>query len=118
MEIRTKYNVGDIIWEIKKEDKYKKCPYCNGEGEIHTLKNDWICKSCKGTGNSLIKEDKWVLNKECRKIGKIAIEEDYLDGTNIRYFDNSYLRRCIGKEKDCFATKEEAQKECNRRNKG
>lgn len=72
MEIRTKFEKGDKVWEIA------------------------------------IWEGKWCV------IGQYSIEGIYYDSKEgIKY--GLHLSTSI-KEEDCFATKEQAQKECDRRN--
>lgn len=89
MEIRTKFNIGDKIWFI---DRY-------------TEKNEYIWRviTCWG---------KWeILGFKVFGDGVYCVlfEEGY---RNKQHFES----REIYKEKNCFATKEQAQKECERRN--
>jgi DNA-directed RNA polymerase subunit RPC12/RpoP len=118
MEMKTKFNVGDNIWTIKQVNKYIKCPKCKGNSKELIGNIEYHCANCYGTGKKLTQELEWIVQKEnpC-KITRIRLLQDenriyidYLGGTNI--FNADYL----GAEQDCFATKAEAQKECDRRN--
>lgn len=89
MEIKTKFNIGDKVWCI---DKY-------------TEENEYIWRvdTCWG---------KWEIygfRVFDDGVYCVLFEENY---RNKRYFESRYNY----KEQDCFLTKEQAQKECDRRN--
>lgn len=87
MQINTKYDIGQEVWLIKQG--FKKCECCQS-----SLYDKWIV-SGKDTVETLTVQ---------RTITDFSITEYGL-------FDN-YAR----KEADLYATKEEAQAECDRRN--
>ena len=116
MEIRTKFNVNDEIWTINKIHGYERCPKCRGNSKVLVGNIDYYCKECYGEGKKLSQEVKWRVSENSYTITQIKTFTDE-GGTDVTYFggkiwDRSYL----GEEKNCFATEEEAQKECDKRN--
>lgn len=81
MEIRTKYNIGDVIWVIDNTITDKYFVDCFIIGDI-------ICNIENDINNLII---------------------------YIAYSRKNSFHHIV--EKDCFSTREEAEKECNRRNK-
>lgn len=89
MEIRTKFNIGDKVIYI---DKFTE----NNETK-------WRVMDCFG------KCEIYGFRVFADSVYCILFEENYRNKFN---FDTDYNH----KEEDCFLTKEEAQKECERRN--
>lgn len=118
MEIKTKFNVGDIIWTIRQVNKEIKCPKCRGNAKVLVGNIEYYCEECYGTGKVLSNELEWIVQKEnpC-KITRIRIlveknrtEITYLGGEDIFKAD------CLAEEQNCFINKEQAQAECDKRN--
>lgn len=121
MDINTKFNVGDVVYEIAFTAKEieEKCLACNGEKTI-LLPNGkkYGCPACYGDGKKVVRtEKKWyILDGDeyySRPIGEIRVE---VKGKDVEI---NYLRKKTGsliKEERCFKTKEEAQAECDRLN--
>jgi len=122
MDINTKLSIGEyifIIWQ-NTEEKTVTCDVCKGECEINISEKKFICPECYGSGTRTIIEPQcWRIaeNKytSFNKIHRIDIEVTKKE-TKIAYFpwgnSGNYFY-----EKDCFKTLEEAQNECDDRNK-
>lgn len=125
MEITTKFNLNDIVYPIEICENsyiYGICPSCSGSGVV-TIKSgvnqsikQLSCSNCVGVGE--IKKEKWVnyIGKE-RIVKEIVIKSSAIIGTtSIRYLLN-FSHSDLYREEDIFTSSEEAQKECDRRNK-
>ena len=108
MEIRTKFNVGDKVWTIRQSEVAEKCPICNGKEKIKIKNKKYRCPECDGDGYIRKLYPEWVVFDRKREIKEIIIDIDRELIYSVEY--NKY------DAKDCFATKEQAQKECDRRN--
>lgn len=114
MEIKTKYNEGDLLYIIEKEKYETKCIYCNGLGVVKIKGKNFDCPNCNGKGKTE-EELKWDVI-DCKVPEKIYIEIE--DGIIEVYYVfrwgdcPEYI-----KEEDCFSNREEAFKECKRRNR-
>lgn len=113
MKVRTKFNVGDKIVGISKVWVIDVCPDCKGVGEIKFNNCSYVCKSCSGSGKreSYTKRS-WEVGEYQTISCVVASEKE--KGIEIYY--NDVNDRFIAREQDCFLTKEEAQKECDKRN--
>lgn len=91
MEVKTKFNIEDKIWVITLSFSEEKDDFeWKVEPTERIIKRIGVCF-------------------DDVKSVEITYHTNYLDGsTCISYYD----------EKNCFATKEEAQAECDKRNKG
>lgn len=116
MEIKTKFNVGDKVFVIDKNRITMVCPECQGIGELKFNEITYYCKECNGKGKVQSDDLKWVIREKVKEITKIDTHSDR-GGTDIYYKDNGFYSDFIGEEKNCFATKEQAQAECDKRNK-
>lgn len=132
MEIKTKFNFGQRVQAIVlRFEQYKEiCPICEGEGHF-LYKNRIIdCQEpgCWGEGYiTKTKSKQWYVPKDEKSewsnfvIQKIVVElydpnNKKLSGNKSRIcyaFDSSGT---MWDENDCFASIEEAQKECDIRN--
>ena len=118
MEIKTKFNVGDVIWIIKQDNKYIKCPNCKGKSKELVDNIEYFCPNCYGNGKVLSQELEWFVSENVGTITQIKTFTDE-GGIDIDYFGGQiFASEYLGEEKNCFATKEKAQKECDKRNKG
>lgn len=116
MEIRTKFNKDDKVFHIRQVYKKIICPACKGVGKFMIDDVECICNTCKGDKKIFIEQMVWIVDENIYQIGKIVIVSRYTKENSIEYYRNTYGEQFIGKEQNCFATKEEAQKECDKRN--
>lgn len=128
MKIETKFDIGDKIIEILSTTftKRESCPVCNGTGNIF-IKNygEQCCPKCYGKGyEQIYGQEAWRIADAddnygefySRPIGRIEIKIEGKRSPNIEVY---YMRKNTGNkvnENNCFQTKEEAQKECDKRN--
>jgi hypothetical protein len=122
MDIKTRLNIGDKIfpiWLNGAEEKIE-CKVCNRSGEISLNNTKYNCPECFGEGFKI----EWKPT-----IWRIA-ETPYTSKGYVKKIDVEVIKKKIEihyypwgesgnffKEKDCFATLEEAQIECDNRNK-
>jgi hypothetical protein len=138
MRIETKFSLNDTVWAIHlgRRKEWVKCAACDGLGKI-TLKDNKSrsCPDCYGRcGQDKYFDEEWRV--ECQlTLGKVQAEISNLvaEGTfaNIGHYEEgkdviqiSYMAYETGVgsgsiwyEELLFATEEEAQKECDARNK-
>jgi RecJ-like exonuclease len=115
MEIKTKFNVNDKLYVIGVNKKEERCKICNGTGTVLIKKKIFTCPECNGKGREFTKQH-WEIYMSETYPEKINIEIEEGQKPKISYvFMWSDIPEYID-EKDCFATKEQAQKECDRRN--
>lgn len=125
MQINTRFNVGDMFYEItsSKEKVITKCETCDGTGKIKVKKKEFDCPDCwcsSGYDESYVdkgwhvcKDNEDTMGFYSRPIGEVRIEAKKRE-TKILY-----MRKNTGNlinENDCYATIEEAQLECDKRN--
>ena len=133
MEIITKFNFGQRVQAIVQGQEYykEKCPLCEGTGKVQ-VKTTVVCCFENGCyGNGYINKSKpsaWYIPKDVDSIGwsnfvvqKIGIEMH--NPNNKRVSRNRswiyYMADGSGTmwdENNLFASEDEAQKECNKRN--
>lgn len=123
MNIETKFNIGDEIYEIDTKTQYVKetCSVCNGTKKV-TLTNSLVypCPECHGTGvKPLAKKTEWyVIDTENstypKTIGEINIRVTKGEVKEITYSRKKSAR--LIKENFAFATFEEAQAMCDKLN--
>lgn len=113
MEIKTKFNLDDIIWVIDSKKVEEICPICEGKGLIGIKNETFACPKCH-TNGKINEKDEWFVKGQI-KITDIRVWCLYIP--EIRYLDEKFNGNGIMVyEEDCFATEEQAQKECDRRN--
>ena len=127
MEITTKFNLGQKVYPIRsfRKELITTCPICDGIGEVTISGKEYTCPECCGSGTrTLVEPQKWqVVDEYISKIGKIAVE---LYAERYQKRNEGHTRYMLGatgvgsgtlwNEDDLFATIEEAQAECERRN--
>ena len=111
MEIRTKFNVGDVVYTINNKYEKQTCKICKGKKTVILEDMEFCCPHCNGLGTTQDKEI-WFVEDEIR-IHEIRVWSMELP-IEIRYLDNK--QDIMAYEENCFATKEEAEQECRRRN--
>lgn len=117
MEIKTKFNVGDVVYVCNRNKIHKneRCNICDGKGTITIKDNDFICPRCNGNKYIRTRGASNFVPEE-KTITKIIVSISKNHGntqTHTRYgFDDS--RKCS--VADCrnlvFTTKEEAETRC------
>ena len=120
MKIETKFDVGDKVYVVEKEEqqhKYIPCSVCDGRKTIKIEnKPEMICLYCDGFGKYLTSHE---------GLFKIVEEETIVSAVYIYIYPKQevvfeYRIDSYGyhvKEKVMFKTKELAQEECDRLNK-
>ncbi|MCE5220187.1 MAG: hypothetical protein LLF98_02670 [Clostridium sp.] len=123
MDIKTKLSIGDkiiVIWS-NTNTIHETCLVCNGQKRVSLSNKEYECPECYGNGYSeryepecwRIAESEWTPKRSKVKRIEVDIKKNEID---IKYFpwgeSGNYFY-----EKDCFATVEEAQTECDKRNK-
>jgi len=129
MEIKTKYKLGDELVAIIRRQKktFIKCKICLGEGKI-TAKGSGLmvgCPKCSGKGGSLEWLPKrWAIEYENLIVKQIRLGN--LEGWNNPLAEPTESYACteagfdysvIYQAKDLFRYIEDAQEECDKRNK-
>lgn len=123
MQIETKFNVGDTIVAIGYKEKIVKttCEACNAKGTI-TLpdNNNYRCPSCHGKGyHEDYTKEQWRIFDNypyTKPIGEVDVS---VVGQRPSKIQIRYMYKGTGNlidEELCFATTEEAQAECDKRN--
>jgi len=129
MELKTKFNIGDKVATIQNfsEEVFKTCLTCEGSGKIQVKDKEFNCPDCYGNGGKEewetkkwnISNDKGILTGY-DKVIKIDIDISKNE-IKIRYilgyrYSESYCGT-LWSEDEVFGSIEEAQLECDRRNK-
>ena len=130
MEIKTKFNFGQRIQHITRGSQQVSiiCPLCHGNKEVQVVGSDeyMSCPKCYGEGYKIeYKPTMWYVPEDPHfnfVIQHIGIN---LYNPNNKKWDNErnwiyYMpasSETMCDEKDCFASIEEAQAECDKRNK-
>ena len=129
MEITTKFNLGQEVYPIRsfRKEVTDPCPTCDGVGVVVIAGKEYRCPECYGSGtNTHLEPQKWqVINEYASKVGKVSVEL-YAERYHNRKGNEDQIRYMIEatgvgggslwNEDDLFATIEEAQAECERRN--
>ena len=121
MNIKSKFNLDDKVFIIQRrgENKLLSCPTCKGKGKvtINNTNETITCPSCYGSGieRKWIPEE-WKIAYES-KIGIIYVEKNRNKNKITYMVDATGIGTgTLWSEENVFATKEEAQKECDIRN--
>lgn len=112
MNIETKFSAGDKVWYVEEKEVEQPCKYCDGTGKVQIKDKKFRCPNCGGSGKA---EDKII----SFVAGQITIEEIKVwcltEVVGVKYYDTNGYRFF---EEDCFATREEAEADCVKRNNG
>lgn len=127
MEYKTRFEIGDIIYKIKKVDNTPtiNCPICKGCGTL--VARDYPnlklnCPECRGNGKQrlyALTTSEWTPD-EIAAVSAITVIFDKYGTPKEQLYcrdtlhDNDYY---FGEARDCFKGEEEAQAECDKRNK-
>ncbi len=128
MDIKTKFKHSDRVQAITHGIKEVKttCDCCNGSGNIQISNyGENQCPKCYGKGFTTSWEDeKWYVPSDYYNFVIQKIGMELYNPNNKKYFKSRswiyYMADSSGTmfdEKDCFASIEEAQQECDKRNK-
>ena len=111
MKIETPFKIGQKVWIIDQKEAQQKCPICDGTKQIIIKKKFfYTCPECLGDGYVSKKCLEWYVKQFNAKIREIIINE---------FGERIYLVGYEKKhEKYIFATRKQAQQECDKRNKG
>lgn len=128
MEIKTKFNLGEVVYPIRnyRREVTTVCSTCDGIGEVTLAGKGYRCPECSGSGSMTYFEPVgWrPIEEFASAIGKVSVEM-YAN----QYHENNedrirYMLKATGvgsgnmwSEDDLFASMAEAQEECDRRNK-
>ena len=131
MKFETKFELGDEVWTIEKRHRIEvsSCPSCEGHGWIKTKdKEIWNCPNCRGERTKLEHRPfVWMLNAYDGPmiIGEIQmkiramghVDEDH-PAKHVEYMleETGVGSGTIWHEEELFKTKEQAERDCVRRN--
>ncbi len=121
MKIESKYDIGqDVYWIFESwEDATRtvSCDVCTAGKIIHAGK-EWDCPACKGTAGRQERIALWLV-KGPIDIGLIGFRtnSDHRDG-GFEYMQGSSGSGTVYSEDRLFPSRQLAQEECERRNKG
>ena len=120
--MKNKFNIKDKAVFIEYDYYPEKCNICDGKKKV-TIKNEkFECPKCNGKGSIYVNKE-WRVNDEYGLSEIIAFSNEsgktyavfhrvaYTDIIEGTHYTHEYVLL-----KDCFATKEQAQAECERRN--
>jgi len=128
MIINTKYNLGDMVYQVMTRTEHIKvatnCPVCKDSGFVEMMGNEYICPACNGNTYHIDYGDiEYYTNGNSGRIGKVDV--DIYDREYKDHDDYEYMLDATGigsgtiyKEENLFLSKKEAQEECDVRNKG
>lgn len=125
MNITTKFSLGDVVTAINRGNRQEwvDCPLCLGTGDITVSESATIrrCPECYGKkGKTYWREEQWT-TRHTSTIGKVNIElyGDEYDGTDREQYmlaSTGVGSGTLWPVDQLWATREEAQAECDRRN--
>ena len=122
MTIETKFDIGDKAWSIEGERVSRKtpyiCPVCNGSGKMKIF-GDKKCDATIFDGayrceNGYLSARKYEFTIQRGVISDIFIEIS----KNSEHTVECTIGGSIWDQRELYATEEEAQAECDRRNNG
>lgn len=124
----SKFNLHQEVWAISHETfrRIVKCKVCAQTGKVTIKEDEYVCPKCDGRSTHPVWEgQKWFVEHFAAEVGKITIQRtiphEYRDES--RDDTNQYMLVPTGigsgsvwYEEYLFATLEEAQADCDRRN--
>lgn len=130
MDIKTKYNFGELVYPISYKTEeikvFHNCPLCKDKGLVMLNNQEYTCPECRGYTYHIEDGDiEWYVTKDQGKIGRIGVEfyaskyeGKYGNESTIKYMlDSTGIGSgTLWKEEDLFLSLEEAQAECEKRN--
>lgn len=122
MIIETKFSLNDLVYPIinRQIQVHVICPMCLDVGEVTVNNFTRICPECYGSLKYEWLPTQWsIVLENISKVGEVRTQIQ----ENKRKIDYMLEATGIGsgsiwKEDQLFLTKEEAQEECDRRNRG
>ena len=128
MIINTKYNLGDLVYQLRTRTEHIKvatnCPVCKDTGFVEMVGEEYVCPACNGNIYHINYGDlESYTDGDSGRIGKVAVDiydREYKDNDEYEYMlDSTGVGSGVcWKEENLFSSKEEAQMECDIRNKG
>ena len=128
MNVKTKHNIGDLVYPIRKNGYNKRigCKTCTGSGRvrINDTKRTMSCPDCYGRGGNMEwQTEEWrVVHKSVSKVGKISFE--IYRKEEEREDQKYYMLEATGigsgsnwSEENLFKSSDKAKLECDKRNK-
>jgi hypothetical protein len=125
MNIQTKFGLGDSVYRICKDHvtKYVPCNYCDGTGKVTVVgKPERTCPDCTGRkGKDEWFGQEWQVLNGIDKIGNVRVSlyfdsEGGIDEYQYMLFETGVGSGTLWKADQLYATEEEAQAECDKRN--
>ena len=110
--ITLPFDIGQEVFYITEASPEIKCPFCNGAREIVGADGtNAFCPRCNGFGTVCGKYEGWMVNPKT----------DTVESYEVYGNENANIAVCLVRELDVeleyiFATREEAQAECDKRN--
>ena len=123
MKIETKFDLGQyvyVIWQ-RRGKAFEPCPYCQETGRLETPAGSVLCPKCSGQkGKVIFTPEKWEVT-DSGTIGNVRAERydpscDIDDETSYMLDTTGIGSGALWPEDRLFATREEAEAECARRN--
>lgn len=133
MVVKTKYDIGQRVWVIWRENNFvpDPCPTCKGKGRVHVVESaeEILCPKCYGRGTDRNGKGhdhfRWVV-KHNSIIGQIDVRKTrYEDEDGVQHIKDEirYMIEATGigggsmwPEEVLFASEEEAMIEVKKRN--
>ena len=113
--LHTKYDIGEKVYFILYSPITIPCPACNQTGVIVYDEHEFKCSACRGTKLCVLNKSTWSVSGQ----GVVSRFDIIVSEDGERYVyqieKDGYKWWC--NEPDLFNTLEEAQSECDRRNK-
>lgn len=119
MIIETKYNIGDTVWQILKEQDrvFEPCGACDGTGRVQLTDGiRYSCPACKGNkGSYTFVGRKWLV-KSRLTIGQIRVHVGGEEEERYMMHETGINSGTLYNGATLFGSEESAQAECDRRN--
>jgi hypothetical protein len=131
MQITTRFSIGDTVVPIapRTETVSDPCPACEGAGTLALVRGGTVRCTAKGCYDGKVTRQEihpWAVRADLSStVGRVSAVQscqehapDMLGALDIRYmlFSTGVGSGTMWRERDLFATDEEARSECARRN--
>ena len=114
-----KFKLKQEVYILNKSSvsKVVTCDVCDERGRIFYKNKYYLCPACHGSKTKTVPIAKWHISEKPRAIEKIHVTPSIITcefrGSSSRYYTSGNY--CVDQE-NCFATKSEAEQECELRN--
>jgi len=115
--IDTKFEIGDLFYVVRYRYDYDliTCSFCGGDKNVVGKNNEALpCPSCLGRGAASVERGSYDVIQDVYQVTGFHVS--ILSDIDIEVLD---YRECVEESfnlDSCFSTKEEAQKEADKRN--